>query len=779
LGFTVLRNNGDGTLSNGGGGTYSTLQRGRDIAAGDLNGDGHADIVIGNQFGGVTQQGGIHVFLASGAASGFSGQLNGGTPAPNAGAVAIADYDGDGHADVIATNPEGGGASFLHGDGQGNFQPAVAIPAGPNPTAIAAGDFNGDGHPDAVFANTSVDTITTLQDFDGATIIGTEGPDELTGTIGNDTIYGLGGDDFIDGREGADQMRGGAGNDDYRIDNPGDVVVELPGEGVDRILVGFSYTIAAGNDIEVLATTNDAGTSHIDFTGNELANSIYGNNGYNVINGGAGDDYIVAFAGDDYIVGGDGNDLIDGGLGADGIFGGAGNDYIVGGGGQDVLRGEDGDDTLINSSSGQSLGGAGNDVLIDGTAAGGTGNDVYIGSGSFIEYAGEGTDYYEATASINLSGTSWEIEVISTANDAGTAAINITANDLSQSVYGNAGDNVLSGVGGDDYVVGLGGNDTLNGGDGNDAMDGGAGNDILNGDAGADYLVGGLGNDMLNGGADADRLFGDAGDDSLNGGDGNDTLTGGDGNDVLDGGAGIDQLIGGLGNDTYLVTDNADQIVENPGEGLDRIITTASYTLASGTEVEILMANGGTAAIDLTGNEIANSIYGNDGVNTLSGGDGGDYLVGAGGNDILNGDNGDDALSGGAGNDTLNGGAGNDYLVGGAGNDILTGGAGADKYVFDTAPDLFNNLDRVIGFTAGEDKILLDHSVYAALTPGPLAAGAFVTGNAAGDADDRIIYDPTTGNLYYDADGNAAGAAVQFATLDTGLTLTASDFAVI
>ena len=81
--------------------------------------------------------------------------------------------------------------------------------------------------------------------------------------------------------------------------------------------------------------------------------------------------------------------------------------------------------------------------------------------------------------------------------------------------------------------------------------------------------------------------------------------------------------------------------------------------------------------------------------------------------------------------------------------------------------------------TVGLDKIYLDNAVFGVLADGALAAGAFRSGTAAADADDRIIYNSATGALFYDADGNGAGAAVQFATLSTGLALSASDFLVI
>jgi len=88
------------------------------------------------------------------------------------------------------------------------------------------------------------------------------------------------------------------------------------------------------------------------------------------------------------------------------------------------------------------------------------------------------------------------------------------------------------------------------------------------------------------------------------------------------------------------------------------------------------------------------------------------------------------------------------------------------------------NIDTIGDFNIAQDTINLSNNIFTAIGNGTLAANAFVMGSAAGDADDRIIYDPVTGALYYDADGNGGGAAVQFATLATGLALTNADFVV-
>jgi Ca2+-binding RTX toxin-like protein len=153
-----------------------------------------------------------------------------------------------------------------------------------------------------------------------------------------------------------------------------------------------------------------------------------------------------------------------------------------------------------------------------------------------------------------------------------------------------------------------------------------------------------------------------------------------------------------------------------------------------------------------------------------------------GGNDTYNGTHGQaGAIIGGGGNDRLVGGPDADHLHGGAGNDVVTGNGGADNFVFDTALDAIGNVDRITDFTHAVDKIELSHAVFAnAGAGGPLAAAAFFKGAAAHDPSDRILYDPTTGFLSYDADGTGSHASpIHFAMLAKNLAIGPGDFVVI
>ena len=143
---------------------------------------------------------------------------------------------------------------------------------------------------------------------------------------------------------------------------------------------------------------------------------------------------------------------------------------------------------------------------------------------------------------------------------------------------------------------------------------------------------------------------------------------------------------------------------------------------------------------------------------------------------------GSDLLLGAAGNDSLEGGSGNDTLSGGAGIDTLSGGEDADAFRFDTAPGA-SNKDSVLDFdgagpTAG-DFLALDSTVFTGLVPGALDPSLFEA-NATGAATlagTRIVYNTSTGDVLYDADGNGGGVAEAIALIATKpAALDATDF---
>jgi len=278
------------------------------------------------------------------------------------------------------------------------------------------------------------------------------------------------------------------------------------------------------------------------------------------------------------------------------------------------------------------------------------------------------------------------------------------------------------------------------------------------GNALANRLTGNTGANVMGGGAGNDTLLGAAGNDALYGGAGQDVLGGGTGNDTLNGGAGADSMTGWSGDDRYVVDNIGDSTHEVAGGGIDTVFSSITWTLAA--QVENLTLLGG-AALNGTGNALANRLTGNTGANVMGGGAG------------------NDTLNGGAGNDSLYGSTGNDTLNGGLGNDQLNGGAGADTFVFTsaTAP----NVDTIIGFNVADDIIWLENAVFTGLANGVLAASAF-TANLTGfatDALDRIIYETDTGNLFFDANGSAAGGRMQFAIVSANLALTNLDFFVV
>ncbi len=127
---------------------------------------------------------------------------------------------------------------------------------------------------------------------------------------------------------------------------------------------------------------------------------------------------------------------------------------------------------------------------------------------------------------------------------------------------------------------------------------------------------------------------------------------------------------------------------------------------------------------------------------------------------------------------TLQGNSGDNVLDGKTAKDSLQGFGGHDSFAFTTALGT-RNVDTIVDFSHSDDTIVLDHAVFTGLALGALAAGAFSIGTAATEADDRIVYDNTTGHLLFDADGLGGAAAVQFATLTGAPALAADDFLII
>ena len=590
---------------------------------------------------------------------------------------------------------------------------------------------------------------------------------KLTGTndiygYGNalaNTITGNNGNNYLNGNLGADTMTGGLGNDRYVVDT-GDIVTELAGQGYDTVYsYRGSYTLDA--DVEALHLSDPAAISG---TGNAIDNYIYGNSIANTLSGAAGNDSLYGYGGNDTLNGDIGNDYLSGADNNDTLNGGIGNDTLNGGTGADSMTGGLGNDTYYMDNAG--------DVITENAAAG---TDRLI---------------YQLAAVLDLSTLSLanidnaELDLLGT---------DIIGNDLNNVLDGNSGDNNITGGDGDDTLNGNFGVDILNGGDGNDTLNGGIGIDSMIGGAGNDVFIVGNSNDDvqegITGGIDRvessvnyeldqgnrlevenitltgnnniyadgnalnnmmignighndmwgyggnDTLDGGLGDDDLNGGSGADSLIGGAGDDDLNGEAGADRMEGGLGDDFYYLDVAGDQVIELAGQGTDSVVYYGAGLYTLGGTVENLYLSG--LSTNGTGNALNNIINGNNGANSLNGFAGNDELFGA---------DGADALIGGLGLDTLDGGAGTDTLTGGADHDVFVK---SNDLSIDTITDYVVGIDitYLIGF-AGLNFTGAGTSI---------VASQFQLG-AADDVNDRIIYDQTNGNLYYDADGSGAGA---------------------
>jgi Ca2+-binding RTX toxin-like protein len=478
----------------------------------------------------------------------------------------------------------------------------------------------------------------------------TNGDDLIYGFGGNDTIFALNGYNTVYGGDGNDDIFGGDGYDDlYGEDGDddlyggADIDYLFGGEGADHLDGGDDYDYAAYSD-------SSAGVIVDLETGLALGGDAQGDT-LTSIEGLIGSEHDDTFIGDDnanWFAGEDGDDTLKGGGGSDALYGDSPIvrlPYDPGPGYNNLLA--VGDDTLIGG------GGGGGDYL-----DGGEGNDTAA--------------YDDSPAGVTVSLIGNTAAGGHAAGDTLVSIENLTGSGFADWLEGDNTVNVLRGSDGDDTLEGRGGADMLNGGAGSDTAsyyhssagvfvsllaDTAAGGDAAGDDLNSiEHLVGSAHADVLSGnnngnvidGVDGDNwLYGYGGADGLAGGDdtdmlfgmeGADFLKGAGGNDTLVGGSGGDTMLGGSGDDTYFVEDFADVVTEYAGEGaFDRVRTSVTYSLAAGSEVEVLEAAipAGTAALDLVGNEFDNFLTGNDGINVLVGGLGIDTLRGNGGGDAF------------------------------------------------------------------------------------------------------------------------------------------------
>ncbi|WNG15258.1 FG-GAP repeat domain-containing protein [Cystobacter fuscus] len=144
---SVQLGNGDGTF--GAASTFAVGSNSKFVEIADFNGDGNADLAVG---GGTGPTHYVSILLGNGDGT-FQGRADYNVNSFDPSGVAVADFNGDGKLDIATANFVGNTVSILLGNGDGTFQTAVPHAMPGTPSSVAAADLNGDGKLDLVTGN--------------------------------------------------------------------------------------------------------------------------------------------------------------------------------------------------------------------------------------------------------------------------------------------------------------------------------------------------------------------------------------------------------------------------------------------------------------------------------------------------------------------------------------------------------------------------------------------------------------------------------------------------
>ena len=214
--------------------------------------------------------------------------------------------------------------------------------------------------------------------------------------IGNAAANQITGNDqnnYLDGLAGADILIGGKGDDTYVVDNIGDLITELAGEGTDTVQSSITYTLAVH-----LENLTLLGSGAINGTGNTANNILTGNTGANVLNGNGGTDTLIGGSGNDtYIIDSAGDIITETGTSSDVDSVQSAVSWVLGTNLENLnLTGTDALTGIGNSLKNTIIGNSANNILDGGT--GGTDRLTGLGGADTFKFSSRPSIFRNSSA---------------------------------------------------------------------------------------------------------------------------------------------------------------------------------------------------------------------------------------------------------------------------------------------------------------------------------------------------------------------------------------------